>query len=129
MKLLRGHSADLASYLFQSLLVTYLVLLLIEQLWEGIVSVYLNLNYLLIGIIVMGIVDLLSERPERTPLFHMPRENKWDGLFALFLGAVGFIIIKIKTGGLGGLSWVISLIAGFLIVLLSFLILEENDER
>jgi hypothetical protein len=38
------------------------------------------------------------------------------------------MIIKYKTAELGWLSWVISLIAGVLIVLLSMLVLEEENE-
>ncbi|MBU0907117.1 MAG: hypothetical protein KKD18_05350 [Nanoarchaeota archaeon] len=123
MKLFRGHNAELVNHLFQTLLVTYLILLLFEQLWEGIVSVYLNLNYLLILVIVAGILDVFSE----TPLKPRERVKNLDYWFVVVLGILGFVIIKFKTGDLGWLSWVISLIAGALIVLLSFLVLEERD--
>ncbi len=124
MKLLKGHNAELVNHIFQTLLVTYLVLLLIEQLWEGVVSVYLNLNYLLIAVILIGVIDIFSEVPYRGP----EKVRKWDYWFVYILGIMGFLIIKFKTGGLGWLSWVISLIAGVLIVLLSILVLEENHE-
>lgn len=123
-KLFRGHNAELVNHLFQTLLVTYLILLLLEQLWEGLVSVYLNLNWLLVIVIVAGIVDVFSERALK------PREKvrKLDYVFVWVLGILGFVIIKVKTLELGWLSWVISLIAGALIVLLSLLVLEEKDE-
>lgn len=124
MKIFKSHNAELVNHLFQTLLVTYLVLLLMEQLWEGIVSVYLNLNWLLVVVIVVGILDVFSEMP----LKKHERVKKLDYVFVWVLGALGFFIIKFKTLELGWLSWVISLIAGALIVLLSYLVLEEKDE-
>jgi len=40
----KGHMAEIINYLFQALLISYLVLLLIEQIWSGSVSLYLNFN-------------------------------------------------------------------------------------
>jgi len=118
-------TGEVISYSFQSLLVTYLILLLIEQIWTGFVSTYLNLNYLLIVVIILGILDVFSE--------HKPikkeKPTKKDYIFISLLGILGFIIIKYKTSELGWLSWVISVIAGLLIVLLSLLVLEEDKEE
>ena len=123
--LFRGHNASLVNHLFQILLVTYLVLLLIEQIWTGIVSLYLNLNYLLIAVIIAGILDVFSE--------HFPKAKEqvtWkDHFFVYVLGIAGFTIIKFKTSELGWLSWLISIIAGILIILLSLLVLEEEDKN
>ena len=124
MKLLKGHNAEIVNHLFQTLLVTYLLLLLIEQLWKGVVSVYLNLNYLLIAVIIVGMIDVFSEVPRRKP----ERVQRRDYWFVFVLGVLGFAIIKFKTSDLGWLSWVISSIAGALIILLSLLVLEEKDE-
>ena len=122
--LFKGHYASLVNYTFQILLVTYLVLLLIEQIWTGIVSVYLNLNYLLIIVIIVGILDVFSE--------HLPIKDKKtsikDYVFISILGILGFIIIKYKTAELGWLSWIISIIAGILIILLSILVLEDKED-
>lgn len=123
--LFRGHNADIVNYLFQTLLVTYLLLLLIEQIWTGVVSVYLNLNYLLVLVIVMGVLDVFSERG----FAREERVKKRDYYFIGGLGVLGFVIIKYKTDALGWLSWVISLIAGILIILLSLLVLGEEDEK
>lgn len=128
MRLLKGNNAEIVNYLFQSLLVTYLVLLLVEQLWEGVVSVYLNLNYLLIAVIVVGVIDVFSDKPHKAPNFYHSRKKDLDYWFIFVLGILGFFIIKFKTADLGWLSWIISLIAGALIFLLSALILEEKDE-
>ena len=123
--LFKEHNASLVNHLFQILLVTYLILLLVEQIWTGIVSVYLNLNYLLVIVIIAGILDVFSE--------HSPKKKevvkKRDYFFIIILGIAGFAIIKYKTSSLGWLSWIISIIAGILIILLSLLVLEEDDEQ
>src|SRR3989344_3020430 len=96
-----GHIAGLINHIFQSLLVSYLILLLIEQIWTGSVSLYFNLNYLLIAVIIAGILDVFSEHEE-------PKKEKtkwWDYVFISILGILGLIIIKFKTGALGWLSW------------------------
>ena len=122
--LFREHNAVLLNHLFQTLLVTYLILLLIEQIWTGVVSVYLNLNYLLVVVIIAGVLDVLSEQPERKK----EGVKKRDYVFIFILGVLGFIIIKYKIAVLGWLSWLISIIAGILIILLSLLVLEEEDD-
>ena len=121
----RGKTALTINHLFQVLLVTYLVLLLAEELWAGVVSNYLNLNYLLAIVIILGILDIFSEHP---PQDKKPITRK-DYLFIIILGILGFAIIKYKTASLGWLSWVISGVAGVLIILLSILVLEEDTDE
>jgi predicted membrane channel-forming protein YqfA (hemolysin III family) len=123
MEFFKKHTAEIINHTFQSLLVTYLLLLLIEQIWSGSVSLFLNLNYLLIIVIVLGILDVFSEHKKIEE--HV---SKWDYVLISVLGVVGFIIIKFKTVDLGWLSWLISIIAGILIILLSLLVLEEDEE-
>lgn len=121
----KNNTASIINHLFQVILVTYLVLLLIEQIWSGSVSLYMNLNYLLIFVILVGILDVFSEHqtPEK-------KKADWkDYLFILILGVLGFAIIKFKTDSLGFLSWIISVIAGILIILISILVLEEDEEE
>jgi len=115
--------AEIISHLFQTLLVTYLVLLLLEQIQQGFVSTYLNLNYLLVLTIAAGILDVFTEKKETHE-----KATKKDYYLIYALGILGTIIIKFKTVSLGWLSWVISIIAGILIVLLSYLILEEDEK-
>ena len=124
MRQIKGSTADLLNHTFQILLVTYLLLLLIEQIWSGIVSTYLNLNYFLVIVIISGILDVFSEHS--APIPKMP--NWKDYSFTILLGILGFAIIKYKTYELGWLSWMISAIAGILIILLSILVLNEDDK-
>jgi hypothetical protein len=120
---IKGYSALIINHFFQTILITYLALLLIEQIWPSLVSTYLNLNYLLIIVIIAGILDVFSEHERKQD----EKIKKTDYIFIFALGILGFIIIKYKTAKLEWLSWIISIIAGILIVLLSFLVLEERD--
>ncbi|MDO8517443.1 MAG: hypothetical protein Q7S33_04955 [Nanoarchaeota archaeon] len=120
----KGKTAEIVNYLFQSLLVAYLILLLIEQIWPTTVSLYVNLNYLLIAVIVSGILDVFSYHE----IQKYKKPNWKDYSLISILGVLGFIVIKYKTIELGWLSWLISIIAGILIILLSILVLEEDDE-
>ena len=120
----KGYMAEIISHIFQTLLITYLILLLVEQIWTSSVSTYLNINYLLIVVIIVGILDVFSEHKKQE--YKIP--NWKDYSFIGILGILGFSIIKFKTIELGWLSWVISVIAGILIILLSLLILEEDEE-
>ena len=120
---IKGHKAELINHLFQTLLVTYLILLLLEQIFPGFVSTYLNINYLLVLTIAAGILDVFSEHE-----VIKQRIKRKDILFIYVLGILGTIIIKYKTIDLGYLSWIISIIAGILIILLSHLILEEDEK-
>ncbi|MBI2629265.1 hypothetical protein HYW74_04225 [Candidatus Pacearchaeota archaeon] len=123
--LLKGHLASIVNYTFQTLLVTYLILLLAEQIQKGFILNYLNLNYLLALVILLGILDVFSEHS-----FISSTKPTWkDYSFITILGMAGFIIIKFKTEQLGWLSLVISIIAGILIILLSILVLEDNENE
>ncbi|MCD4759902.1 hypothetical protein K8R33_03365 [archaeon] len=120
---IKGHKAEIISHLFQTLLITYLILLLIEQIYTGFVSTYLNLNYLLILTIAAGILDVFTVKKKVKE-----KTKKSDYYLIYALGILGAIIIKYKTADLNYLSYIISIIAGILIILLSYLILEEDEK-
>jgi len=120
----KKHNAELVNHVFQTLLVAYLVLLLAEQIWTGSVLAYLNLNYFLIIVIIVGVLDVFAEHEIKKQ-----KVRKKDYFFVIVLGVLGFIIIKYKTAELGWISWMISTIAGILIILLSTLVLEEDEEK
>ena len=124
MGILKGTTASFVNHLFQTVLITYLMLLLLEQLFPGFVSVYLNLNYLLALVILIGIIDVFSEHEIKEA-----KATKKDYFFIIALGILGSLIIFYKTKSLGFISYMISIIAGVLIILLSFLVLSEDKEE
>ena len=123
--MIKGNLAIIFNHLFQTLLITYLLLLLAEQIWPGVISIYINLNYLLIIVILSGILDVFSVKP---PTNRSP-PTSGDYIFILALSILGSIIIKFKTAQLNLLSWIISIIAGVLIFLLSVIIINDEDKQ
>ena len=116
--------------LFIILLVTYLVLLLIETIFPGSVSRYLNLNYWLIAVIATGVVTVLS-RQESGTLKEKDEKTINTGSIITFvcIGLIGAALIWYKTREIGWLSYLISLVGGTLIVLLSILIWQKDGEE
>lgn len=91
------------------------------------VSNYMNLNYLLILVIVLGVLNLLFVKPQERPKEKITRK---DYIYISLLSIAGIIIIFYKTKQLRYLSYIISIVAGILIFLLSYLVLtEEEDEQ
>jgi hypothetical protein len=107
---------------FQALLVAYLVLLLANQFGSFVYKLYLN--WLLGLVIVLGVVSVLFFNPEKK---HEVL-TRLDQVFIWALGVLGVVLIYIKTQDLGWLAYVISILSGALIVLLGYLVYEEEDE-
>lgn len=107
-------------YIFQFLLIILLFVLLINEFKK---IEFINLNYLLITVLVFGILTIFL-RPE---IKRKKQEiTKKDYYFIILMGIAGIILIYIKTSSLGWLSYLISIIGGILIILLSILILEDD---
>ena len=119
---------DLVQTLFPILLVTYLLLILFEALFEGSVSSYLHLNYLLITVIVFGVGAVLAApgKAERVKGEHLTAKNF---IMIICAGLGGAAIIWYKTREIGWLSYIISVVSGGLIVLLSMLIWRDDEEN
>jgi len=113
--------------LFITLLVTYLILLLIETIFSGSVSRYLNLNYWLIAVIVTGVITVLSrQESEKCEEKSLDTANI---ISMVCIGLIGAALIWYKTREIGWLSYLISLAGGILIVLLSILIWQKDGEE
>lgn len=116
---------NLAKDIFEVSLVSYLVFYLIDQIKQGFVSNFFNLNYILWTAIVSGIISAFSkEKEEKTK----PLTTR-DYIFITVLAIIGAAIIFYKTQDLGWLSWLVSAIAGILIVVISILLLSKDEEE
>ncbi|MGE0793446.1 MAG: DUF1616 domain-containing protein [Candidatus Woesearchaeota archaeon] len=109
--------------IFNYLLIGYLVLLLIQEFDY---LLYLNSNILLIPLIVFGIVTAIYSKDEEEKKEEM---KTFDKILVWVLGLIGMVLIFVKTKELGWLSYVISLISGVLIVLVGYLIYEDDDNE
>ena len=95
-------AAELVQQLFVTLLITFLLLLLVESIWERSVSSYLSLDYLLIAVIAVGVIAVLT-RPEgvRDEKVHLSRR---DIVTVVCAGLAGAAIVWYKTKEIGWLS-------------------------
>ena len=120
-------AGELAQQVFIILLVTYLLLLLAETIWEESASSLLNLNYLLIAVIVLGIPAVLTSRSKPAEEIREHTGAK-DILMVACAGVAGAVIVWYKTKDIGWPSVIMSIISCALIMILSLLILREGDE-
>jgi len=114
---------------FSVILVTYLLLLLLETIWEGFVSSYFNLNSFLTIILIIGIIAVLTGKEDHEIEKEKETITTKEYIFIICAGILGSGIIYYKIQETGGLSYVISAIAGILIILLSILVLEGEDDE
>jgi hypothetical protein len=117
---------DFITVLFSVSLFTYLLLILVETLFEGSVSAYLNLDYLLILIIIVGIAVVLS-----TPVVTDSRIREcltgMNKFLIIYMGIGGAVITWFKIQNIGWLSIIISVLVGGVITTLPMLI-QQGDE-
>jgi hypothetical protein len=110
---------------FSILLITYLLLFLAENIWTGSVSGALNINYLLTLLIISGAFSALTRKEEEK--VEKVLITKKDYMYIGALGIAGSLIIWYKIKDIGNLAYLISIVAGALIVLLSLLLFKEDE--
>ena len=116
---------DFVQILFPVLLTTYLLMVLIETVFTGSVSSYLNLDALLVVVIIVGIISMTSG-PVEACSEQYKRLTRKNFLIMISAGIGGAVIIWYKTQEIGWLSYVISIVGGGLIGLLPVLIWRES---
>jgi len=109
-----------SAFLFPFVLVFYLILFLLENIFPGFVSNVVDLNYFLIPVLVFGLLAAFAnkeeERNEKEP-------TRWDFMLIAGLTALSFVILLYKTANLGWMGFLISLISSSLISLVSLVII------
>lgn len=109
-----------------NILATYLILLLIDVIWEKSVSFRLNLDNLLVAVIVSGAMTALSKEKPKRQEKGSGKIPKKDYIVMSISGAGGAVVVYSKIALIGTLSIPISLISGMLIISLLFLMLRES---
>jgi hypothetical protein len=111
---------------FQVLLVVFLLTLLVRELYPGVTG-WVNTNYFLILVIIFGIATVLTndeDQDAREPTIITKRDY-------LFIGAAsiaGTVIVWYKIQDIGKLAYLIAILSGALIFLLSILVLDDNED-
>lgn len=118
---------ELVQDFFSILLITFLLLILLETVFEGSVSSHINLNHLLIIVIAVGVAAVLT-MPHKAERVKGERLTTRGIFMIICVGVGGAAIIWYKTQEIGWLSYVISAVSGGLIVLLSMLIWRGDEE-
>lgn len=120
----------LVEEIFKISLVYYFIAYLLEEIFPGIVSSFLNLNYLLGIVILSGLILVILEgrREERTLLsFKKEKLSLKDHFFLFFLAALGSFIIFFRIKEIGSYAYLISIITFFILILVPYFVLQEED--
>lgn len=121
---------ELIHTVFQYVLVLFLLVLLIQEFYP--IESFLNINYLLLITIFFGILAVLTQKEKKTQTHSLLGEQKItqkDYVLIFGAGIVGGILVYLKTIELGLMGVFISVVAALLIVLLSFLLLNDSGEE
>jgi|SRR3989338_6076556 len=107
---------------FAHLLIFYLILFILENLFTGFVSNNFDLNILLIPIFAAGMLSAFFPAPKQKK----KKATKLDYLTITLLTVLTFIIILTKTSTLGEISIVLSSVSSLLVLFVSLMILFEK---
>ena len=117
-----------ANEVFRVLLLVYLLLYLLEQYAPGFVLYSVNLTWMLVAVVITGIISSLF--PEEKPMEMKDTTLRLrDYVFIILLAAAGGVLVYIKVKSVGVFSIPLSILSGLIIVLLSFLLMTDNEEN
>ena len=121
------HARYIFSYVFQTLLFIFLLTLLAQQFYPDYINSLININWFMFAVIIVGAISILFPPKQIERNIHA---LTWkDLIFIIILGILGGIIIFLKIKTLGWISYVIPILGGAIIILLSWLILTEKEEQ
>jgi predicted membrane channel-forming protein YqfA (hemolysin III family) len=112
------------NYTFQILLFIFLITLLIQQFYPIEVESRININWFMFAVIVIGAISILFPIKEKKKEHKKP--TKKDLITIILLGILSTIIIFLKLNELGWISYPISLLGGVMVIILSWLLLNEH---
>lgn len=115
--------------LFAAAIVTYLVFYLIDSLAGSFISMQFNMDIVLWIAIVCGVASVLVGPRGSDATTPHERTRVTFGTITLIvaLGIVSALIVFIKTRSLGRIGYAISLMSGLIVMLLSFIMLFDDE--
>ena len=120
----KENKTKLINQIFQYVLVIFLLVLLIKEFYP--IDAMINVNYLLVVTLFFGILSITSETEEKSK---KEKLTKKDLVMIAGAGIIGAALVYLKTTSLGLLGIFISIVAGLLIIILSYLVLTEEDSE
>jgi len=121
--------AMILNAVFQVLLAAFLSTLLLNEFYPKVVSQWVDLTYFMIIVMIFGAASIWAA-PKTAELKQREKAGFKDYVLAVAAGIIGAVIIWFKINGIGWLAYLVSGTGGLLIILMSILLLEdENDEN
>jgi hypothetical protein len=120
------HFRQIFSYVFQILLVLFLLALLIKEFYPNTIDSLININWFMFAVIIIGAISILF--PPKYKKHHERSITRKDKIGIIILGILGAGIIYLKLRDLGWISYMIAGLGGIIIIVLSWLIIEERDD-
>jgi hypothetical protein len=113
---------------FQVLLVLFLLALLIRELSPTMIT-WIDMNYFLILVVIFGAVAVLTNNENDVQKTEPVTITKGDYILIGIAGVAGAVIVWYKIQDIGNISYVIAFLSGLLIVVLSILIIGEDENE
>ncbi|MBA7635409.1 hypothetical protein ES703_43013 [subsurface metagenome] len=110
--------------IFIIFLIIYLILNLIQQLWENDLKDFINPNYTLVFLIVSGIIYSLSVKNKVAPKKYKIKSK--DIILIILLGILGSYLIWFRLKQWEILSYFISISLGIFIICFLYLFLKND---
>lgn len=117
--------SDFCGKIFSILLIVYPILLLIEQFFKNPFKQFFNLNVILIMLIVSGSFYVISINEKEIEQQEYEIKRK-DILFIFLLGIIGSVLIWIRTKEYGPISYYISIVSGFFMIIPLYYVLKRE---
>jgi hypothetical protein len=124
-----AETRELLSFAFQVSLVSYLGYYLIENIWPGFVTGYLNLNIFPWAAIITGVLSsvwpMIVPEAKKKPTKPTGKDFAW--MILLALGTVA--VVWYKTSSIGWLVKVIAPLSGLIVLGLALLVYYDRDDN
>jgi hypothetical protein len=121
----RKEMVNFTNSVFISFLIGYLVLYVSESLVEGFVSNFFDLNIFLWILGISGaILVIFKEEYDLKKTKKFSREK----IFVFFIGIIGGLVVYFQTIEIGYTSIFLGIITAVIIILLSFLLLNDFNK-
>lgn len=116
--------------LFPILFIMFLLLVMAKTIWNMNIYVYINIDYVLIIVILSGMISILARKEEYKKIGKKDiKLAERHYIYIEIIGMYGMLIIWYKIKYIGNIAYLISIISGILIILLSLLILDDNENN
>lgn len=114
---------------FMWILTFYLMLFLLENLFPGFVSNNFDLNWMLVGVFIVGLFTFFAPEVPQTQVGEISKKEDYS--LILLLGFFGVIIPLAKLHVAWLLQWTIAIVSGLLVMIISYITLlgEEKAEE